>query len=1192
MAVVVSIGGTDYGPGGEGVVLVSGGLQLEQAGRNRIGTATIRMSAPAGNGYTILDKDEVQIYIDDPTSKCLFGGFVSHRTTWLEKGTTQEFWEIQCQDYNLLLDTITHPAAEAQKITVPADTFKNQIQYLVLEMQQAGTIVNPPLLINTEDYITDIAAALPSFIVKGQSMRQALDQLMLNATASNAALRPHYHLTLLPDGLGGQECCLVAYDGAAPPSSVGTFSDNPGVGEHGIFSFKRVLDGASLANRQQAIYGDPTVQIITSTDSTSVAQVNRYVNHGRTLNTGYWQDAPVQDKESTSLSEAQARLDALVLAKSQPRETIELVEDGVFVRPGDTVTVEFASEGLATDYSVAGVGVEFITPDMGNVRYTLSLGLPLRELLEGEAGIQGPPVEHDIIPPDAPTSFALDSNVYNPQSGQTEITFTWAASPSADVAGYKLYYYASGGYVPVDVGAALTGTLKYEPGASYEVYCRAYDGSGNHSDATATLTGTAADRPPYEGVFNPSFEILATSGAEVAAGWTAELTGAGSTATRVTTEHAHGTASVKLTVTGTTTEIAYVVSDAFSVEPNTVYWWRFNAKNAAISDNAHAMIRWYNDADTLISEDWLISPTTVNTSWQLIECGATGGPTSPATAASARLVLGNAMGSVATDLYIDNVAFGTQTRTPQLEDASVTAGKVTSGAAADGYVLTADGAGGAAWEAAAGGGGAILETIIDAKGDLIAGTAADTAARLAVGTDGQVLTADSAETTGLKWATPAALSAVEPTLQRWFVDGRLAALTRVGGRFVAPENLTVDGVYITAGDKGTASSTIVDVNRNGWTIFTTQANRPTLAYDAAEPWAVGTPDGNILYAGDQLSIDIDQVATGAAGLGVTVALVTGTDPGGTALPDEVYDDNKIGSDTDNRALNVGAGGAWDQTKVLHPCAVEHLGTIYLFYAGYNGSAWKIGVATAPTDGFTGVGFTKYASNPILSGGAAGTWDENHVADPFVMYDHDAGVWKMWYRGMDTSAGTFGIGYATASSPFGPWTKYASNPVLTNTEAWEGNYVFLPSVLKEGASDYKMLYTGNEPASNNGRIGLATSSDGISWTKYASNPVLSPSGAGWMAASVFSSRTLIKAGSTYYVLFSGKSSSVGFSKSGYSTSSDLHSFTLSTNNPLLSATRAWESGETENPNALYLGGKYYIFYDAWYGGAIGVAGVAV
>ena len=64
---------------------------------------------------------------------------------------------------------------------------------------------------------------------------------------------------------------------------------------------------------------------------------------------------------------------------------------------------------------------------------------------------------------------------------------------------------------------------------------------------------------------------------------------------------------------------------------------------------------------------------------------------------------------------------------------------------------------------------AIQNTIVDAKGDLIAASAADTPARLAVGNNGETLVADSSTSTGLRWTgTPSASNPVlNSAMQVW-----------------------------------------------------------------------------------------------------------------------------------------------------------------------------------------------------------------------------------------------------------------------------------------------------------------------------------------------------------------------------------------------------------------------------------------
>ena len=96
-----------------------------------------------------------------------------------------------------------------------------------------------------------------------------------------------------------------------------------------------------------------------------------------------------------------------------------------------------------------------------------------------------------------------------------------------------------------------------------------------------------------------------------------------------------------------------------------------------------------------------------------------------------------------TDLPADFEVFGQAVDTSLADLKGGTTGQVlskTSGTDMDFTWVTTDDA------------NAIQNSIVDAKGDLIAASANDTPARLAVGTNGQVLTADSTAATGLKWA--------------------------------------------------------------------------------------------------------------------------------------------------------------------------------------------------------------------------------------------------------------------------------------------------------------------------------------------------------------------------------------------------------------------------------------------------------
>jgi len=60
--------------------------------------------------------------------------------------------------------------------------------------------------------------------------------------------------------------------------------------------------------------------------------------------------------------------------------------------------------------------------------------------------------------------------------------------------------------------------------------------------------------------------------------------------------------------------------------------------------------------------------------------------------------------------------------------------------------------------------GSVSRSVIDAKGDLIVGTANDSVDNLGLGSNGHILTVDSAQTLGMKWAAPAVTTSNTATL--------------------------------------------------------------------------------------------------------------------------------------------------------------------------------------------------------------------------------------------------------------------------------------------------------------------------------------------------------------------------------------------------------------------------------------------
>lgn len=175
-------------------------------------------------------------------------------------------------------------------------------------------------------------------------------------------------------------------------------------------------------------------------------------------------------------------------------------------------------------------------------------------------------------------------------------------------------------------------------------------------------------------------------------------------------------------------------------------------------------------------------------------------------------------------------------------------------------------------------------------------------------------------------------------------------------------------------------------------------------------------------------------------------------------------------------LLQGTGGAdWDSDAVHNVKVYNFGGTYYMYFMGSTGTAdsQQIGVATASS--ITGP-YTRDASNPIIPNGGP-SWELNRVSNPSVV--NDSGTYRMLYKGYNTGTGVAQLGLATASNPAGPWTKYASNPVIA------GPFVEDPDMWIEGGG-LKCTFkdVAGTSVGSGDSLWMHSANGGITWTEPA------------------------------------------------------------------------------------------------------------
>ena len=228
--------------------------------------------------------------------------------------------------------------------------------------------------------------------------------------------------------------------------------------------------------------------------------------------------------------------------------------------------------------------------------------------------------------------------------------------------------------------------------------------------------------------------------------------------------------------------------------------------------------------------------------------------------------------------------------------------------------------------------------------------------------------------------------------------------------------------------------------------------------------------------------------------------------------------------------------------------------------------------------FCQINWTKHPDNPVLTPGSPGEWDEAGIFYPRVIYYDN--TYHMWYSGSKTDS--TGIGHATSQDGV-TWTKNPNNPVLDvgPDGAWDDQNAYAATVLLID-SIFHMWYNGQATSFgvDNNKIGHATSSDGITWTKDPNNPVLTTGPIGAWDDEWSAYPNVVHTDETFHMWYSGFKEGSGISI-GHATSPDGVAWTKDSQNPVITSSGEWEVPLVFPGGTIFNGSNYQM----WYSGGI-------